>query len=223
MSVTHHPPSELLASFAAGTLDAGEHLVVAVHVSGCSVCRRFVRAVERIGGSTLEAVEPVPMKAGAFEAVMAKLDSPSPQPDAPTVIAPDDDLPEILRHYRIGRRRRVAPGVSMRPIELPGPSRSRAFLLQRGWPVWPGRFRLRRRDAGSPADRRQRRALSLSGGHDRRSPHERLLRSADRSFRTPLICTRGPLWQIVRLPRPGDPPARRHRSHPRPTKLGCIR
>ena len=132
MSVTHHPPPELLASFAAGSLDAGEHLVVAVHVSGCSTCRRFVRAAERIGGSTLEAVEPVPMKDGAFEAVMAKLDRPSPRPDAPTVGPADDDLPEILRHYRIGRRRRVAPGVSLRPIELPGSSRSRAFLLQSG-------------------------------------------------------------------------------------------
>jgi putative transcriptional regulator len=130
MSVTHHPPPELLAGFAAGTLDAGEHLAVAVHASGCSTCRRLVRAVEGIGGSTLEAVEPVSMKAGAFEAVMAELDRSPPQPSAPADSFADDDLPEILRHYRIGRRRWVAPGVSMRPIELPGPSRSRAFLLR---------------------------------------------------------------------------------------------
>ena len=130
MSVTHHPSPELLAGFAAGTLDAGEHLAVAVHASGCSTCRRLVRAVEGIGGSTLGAIEPAPMKAGAFEAVVAKLDRSPPQPSAPADRFADDDLPEILRHYRIGRRRRVAPGVSMRPIELPGPSRSRAFLLQ---------------------------------------------------------------------------------------------
>ena len=130
MSVTHHPPPELLAGFAAGTLDAGEHLAVAVHASGCSTCRRLLRAVEGIGGSTLEAIEPAPMKAGAFEAVMAKLDRSPPRPSAPADSFADDELPEILRHYRIGRRRRVAPGVSMRPIELPGPSRSRAFLLR---------------------------------------------------------------------------------------------
>ena len=58
MSVTHHPSPELLAGFAAGTLDAGEHLAVAVHASGCSTCRRLLRAVEGIGGSTLEAIEP---------------------------------------------------------------------------------------------------------------------------------------------------------------------
>ena len=130
MSVTHHPSPELLAGFAAGTLDAGEHLAVAVHASGCSTCRRLLRAIEGIGGSTLESIETAPMKAGAFEAVAAKLDRSPPQPSAPADSFADDDLPEILRHYRIGRRRRVAPGVSMRPIELPGPSRSRAFLLR---------------------------------------------------------------------------------------------
>ena len=130
MNVTHHPPTELLASFAAGTLDAGEHLVIAVHVSGCSTCRRVVRAVEIIGGSTLEAIEPAPMKAGAFEAVMSKLDLPPGPARARSNNGTDDTLPEILKHYRIGPRRRIAPGVSMRPIELPGPSRSRAFLLR---------------------------------------------------------------------------------------------
>jgi putative transcriptional regulator len=130
MSVTHHPSPELLAAFAAGTLDAGEHLAVAVHASGCPSCRRLIQAVEAIGGSTLEAIEPVNMKVGAFEAVMAKLDRPSLQPAPPAESSAVDDLPKILRHYRIGRRRRVAPGVSMRPIELPGPSRSRAFLLR---------------------------------------------------------------------------------------------
>lgn len=130
MSVTHHPPAELLAGFAAGTLDAGEHLAVAVHVSGCSACRRLVRAVEGIGGSALEAIEPVPMKAGALEGVMAKLDQSPSRPRPPADSLTDDGLPNILKRYRIGRRRWVAPGVSMQPIELPGPSSSRAFLLR---------------------------------------------------------------------------------------------
>jgi putative transcriptional regulator len=130
MSVTHHPSPELLAAFAAGTLDAGEHLAVAVHASGCPSCRRLIQAVEAIGGATLEAIGPVNMKAGAFDAVMARLDRPSLQSAPAAESSANDDLPKILRHYRIGRRRRVAPGVSMRPIELPGPSRSRAFLLR---------------------------------------------------------------------------------------------
>ena len=53
MTVAHHPPEELLSAFAAGKLDEGEHLVVAVHASQCPVCRRFVRAVETICGGAL--------------------------------------------------------------------------------------------------------------------------------------------------------------------------
>ena len=130
MNVTHHPSAELLASFAAGSLDAGEHLVVAVHVSGCSTCRRVARAVEVIGGLTLEVSESVPMKDGAFEAVLAKLAQSPPPPRKPANNRQDAGLPEILCHYHIGRHRHVAPGVSMQRITLPGPSRSRAFLLR---------------------------------------------------------------------------------------------
>jgi putative transcriptional regulator len=133
MTVTHHPPLELLAGFAAGSLDAGEHLVVAVHVARCPACQRFVHAIEAVGGSSIDAATPVPMKAGAFEAVVAQLDraEPSTVPDrVPDHADEDHDLPELLRHYRIGRRRRIAPGIILRPIELPGAARSRAFLLQ---------------------------------------------------------------------------------------------
>jgi putative transcriptional regulator len=99
-------------------------------VSGCSTCRRVVRAVEVIGGSALEAIEPAAMKAGAFEAVLAKLDRSPRLVPAPSDSLTDEALPGLLRHYHIGRRRLVAPGVSMRPIELPAPSKSRAFLLK---------------------------------------------------------------------------------------------
>ncbi len=61
---------------------------------------------------------------------MAKLDRSPSHSAAPANSADDDALPSVLRHYRIGRRRWVAPGVSMRPIELPGASSSRAFLLR---------------------------------------------------------------------------------------------
>ena len=135
MTVAHHPPEELLAAFAAGTLDEGQHLVVAVHASLCPVCRRFVRSVETIGGAAMEAAEPTPMSPRSFDAVMEKIEQsppqiPAPQPSGHDV--DDDGLPEILRYYRIGRRKRIAPGVSLRRIELSGGGKSRAFLLRSG-------------------------------------------------------------------------------------------
>jgi putative transcriptional regulator len=135
MTIAHHPPEELLAAFAAGKLDEGEHLVVAVHASQCPACRRFVAAVEAIGGGAVESAGPVAMSKGSFEAVMALVERAPPKTEVPKNTrrdVEDDGLPEILRHYRIGRRRRIAPGVSLRPIELPGGGKSRAFLLKSG-------------------------------------------------------------------------------------------
>ena len=133
MTIAHHAPEELLAAFAAGKLDEGEHLVVAVHASQCPVCRRFVRAMETIGGAAVEAAEPAPMSSGSFEAVIVRMEQSSPNVLQPSGHDSEDDgLPEILRHYRIGRRRRIAPGVSLRPIELSGKGTSRAFLLKSG-------------------------------------------------------------------------------------------
>ncbi|MFN5685981.1 cupin domain-containing protein, partial [Bradyrhizobium sp.] len=40
------------------------------------------------------------------------------------------DLPEMVKRCKIGKRRRVAPGISMRPIMLSGTGKSRAFLLR---------------------------------------------------------------------------------------------
>jgi len=132
MTIAHHPPDELLAAFAAGKLDEGEHLVVAVHASQCPVCQRLVRAVETFGAAAVETAEPAPMSPGSFDAVIGRMEQSPPSASQPGHDSEDDELPEILRHYRIGRRRRIAPGVSLRPIELPGKGKSRAFLLKSG-------------------------------------------------------------------------------------------
>ena len=133
MTINHHPPEDLLASFATGALDAAERLVVAVHVAGCAGCGRFVQAMEQLSGAALEDAAPAPLAVGAFDAVMARIhEGPAEavRPLPPRAIADHPDLPAILRRCRIGKRRRVAPGVSVQPIELSSPGRARAFLLQ---------------------------------------------------------------------------------------------
>ena len=132
MTISHHPTDDLLADFATGALGEAEHLVVGVHVADCDHCRRFVRAIEQLAGAALEAAEPAPLVAGAFEAVMALIDR-APKPRAPLPVTTDPelaDLPDMLKRCRIGKKRRVAPGISMRPIQLSGAGRSRAFLLR---------------------------------------------------------------------------------------------
>lgn len=134
MTIEHHPPEEFLASFATGRLDRAEHIVIAAHVSMCARCRRFVAAFERLGGAAFEAAEPVPLAAGAFDAVMARSGGGEAAAPAPAVPRPrraeDAGLPKVLDRYDIGQVRRIAPGLSMRPIVIPGAGRSRAFLLR---------------------------------------------------------------------------------------------
>ena len=127
MTISHHPPEDLLADYATGALDEAEQLVVGVHVADCARCRRFVRAIEKLAGASLDAAEPVAMGADAFDAVMARIDRVS------EVAAHDPELaglPEMVKRCKIGKRRRVAPGISMRPILLSGNGKSRAFLLR---------------------------------------------------------------------------------------------
>ncbi|CCE04103.1 putative transcriptional activator [Bradyrhizobium sp. STM 3843] len=134
MTISHHPPEDLLADFAIGALDAAEQLVVGVHVADCPRCRRFVRAVEQLAGASLEAIPPVAMADSAFDAVMARIDSrPKAAPQINEAAGADPeltDLPELVKRCKIGKRRRVAPGLSMRPILLSGAGPSRAFLLR---------------------------------------------------------------------------------------------
>jgi len=165
MTISHHPTDDLLADFAIGALDQAEHLVVGVHVAQCDRCRRFVRAIEQLAGHALEAAEPVPLAAGAFEAVMAQIDrSPQAAPRETTSVDPDPelaDLPDILRRCRIGKRRRVAPGISMRPIMLGETGPSRAFLLRSE----PGTRMIEHSHTGSELTLVLKGSFSHQGGH----------------------------------------------------------
>ncbi|MBR0788098.1 cupin domain-containing protein [Bradyrhizobium manausense] len=132
MTINHHPPEDLLADFAAGRLDEADRLVVGVHAAQCPRCRRFIAAIEQLAGAALEQAAPVTMADDAFATIMAAIDEPEAAP-VPALSRPvpllDDDLPEILLRCRFGKSRRVAPGVKMQPIVLPGAGQSRAFLL----------------------------------------------------------------------------------------------
>lgn len=133
MSITHHPSDDILGRYAAGALDAGQRLVVDVHAASCRRCRGLLDALSCIGGEAVEAAAPVDMTEAAFEQVMARalVSTPAPmQANAPDADLEDGPLPLPLRNYAIGKRRRLAPGVSLRPIALPLPSASRVFLLR---------------------------------------------------------------------------------------------
>lgn len=135
MTIQHHPPEPMLAAFAAGTLDHGQHIAIATHLVSCPECQRLWRVMEEVGGAVVEGLPPVAMSTGALERAEALLDAPRPVAALTSNAEPDlgmPGLPKFLRRYRFGRWRWVAPSVQVRPIELPVESNTRVFLLKSG-------------------------------------------------------------------------------------------
>jgi putative transcriptional regulator len=155
MTITHHPSDETLAAFASGTLDAGRAVVVATHVCLCPRCRHAMQALEHIGGALLEAAAPTDMSPGALERAVAQVTGVTPSKDlAPRVATqaasasteePSDELPLPLRHYALGRWRRVGGGLLTRPVHVPHDGDVRVFLLKGG----PGTRLLAHRHSGT--------------------------------------------------------------------------
>lgn len=133
MRITHHPSDDILGRYATGRLGGAQRLVIDVHAASCPRCRGTLEFFKRLGGEALEGTSPVDMTENAFDRVMAGVLAPTSADklaDSAVVDSEDGPLPRALRNFPIGKRRRIAPGVSLRPIALPFPSESRLFLLR---------------------------------------------------------------------------------------------
>lgn len=136
MSIENHPTDSLLAAFAAGTLDHGQHIAIATHLVSCPQCRSFIRSMEQVGGAVLTSLPPAAMSNGALAAVEARLNEPVRPAAAkitPTVSEAEvAGLPKFLRRYQFGNWKWIAPSVHLRRIMLPYPSDTRVFLVKSG-------------------------------------------------------------------------------------------
>jgi putative transcriptional regulator len=165
MSIEHHPTDSLLAAFAAGTLDHGQHIAIATHLVSCPQCRTFVRSMEKVGGAVLTSLMPASMSYDALAKVEAQLDEPvlpAAADTAPTI--PETEvpgLPKFLRRYRFGNWKWIAPSVHLRPIILPYASGTRVFLLKSG----PGTKMLEHTHTGIEMTCVLSGAFSQDGGH----------------------------------------------------------
>ncbi|NLH80302.1 MAG: hypothetical protein GX458_05605 [Phyllobacteriaceae bacterium] len=141
MTARHHPSDETLMAHAAGTLPAGPRLVVAIHLDGCRRCRDTVGDFEAVGGALLDASEPAAMSAGAFDALLARIDAadgaveatdaalPRAAREAPTT--PEGvALPARLARHDVGRWRRLGPVLSWSRVGVAGAPEANVVLLR---------------------------------------------------------------------------------------------
>ena len=54
MTVHHHPGSDLLLSYAAGSLAESWSIAIAAHLSHCPACRQDIELAEAVGGVLLQ-------------------------------------------------------------------------------------------------------------------------------------------------------------------------
>jgi putative transcriptional regulator len=126
VSARFHPDDAVLADFATGRMRPGFDLVVAVHLEGCSQCRRRVGAFEAEAGSLMAGLSPEPLAEDALAHALALLDR-EPKPAA---VAPPEDKRPLVERLPLKGRRWLAPGNWVQPVDttcLPG---DRVYLLR---------------------------------------------------------------------------------------------
>jgi len=135
----HHPSADVLAAYAAGTLESGFGLVVGAHVEMCATCRTHVRAFEAASGEALADLPQAAVGENALTQVMARLEAkPETQPMA-------IDARPLLERLPLKRRKWIAPGVWVAAVKTPHDANNRVYLLS----VAPGMPTARHEHSGA--------------------------------------------------------------------------
>lgn len=98
MNIHHHPNEELLLDYASGALGEGWSLAISTHLALCPHCRKTVSSLEALGGGMLMDTRPEATDEDMLEAVLARLEVPTEEADAETVVTPALP-PEAGRHF----------------------------------------------------------------------------------------------------------------------------
>jgi len=130
--IRHHPSGDLLASYAAGSLNAGAALVVGSHVDVCAVCRSEVSLLNGLGGLLLAKTAPAPLSEGALDRMMKRLGEDRARARAET------PLPRFLNGFAIPRRLKaedigakmwLAPGIWFAPVKADRETEGRTYFV----------------------------------------------------------------------------------------------
>ncbi len=118
----HHPDTQWLTEYVAGTLSDSQALCVSTHLSYCSQCAAEVAKLSEVGSVVFDNQPPsAPVSPDLFDQVMKQIErrESQPQPVAASQIVPVGNLPptihklmpegmDSLRWKKLGKRIRVA-------------------------------------------------------------------------------------------------------------------
>lgn len=98
--IKHHPNTNTLSEYAAGSLDIAASLAVAAHLHFCPHCRKHVESMQTLGGVVMENTPPVAVEDSVLSGVLARIDSGDAIEEAKTSEAKPSaslgDLPPVV-------------------------------------------------------------------------------------------------------------------------------
>lgn len=94
MNIKHHLDEATLVSYTAGAMSQSMALVVASHISMCSLCQERVQNTQKIGGMILESLKPVAINDDSLSKLLLRIDQEmqgeAPQAEVVYDLAKDD-------------------------------------------------------------------------------------------------------------------------------------
>jgi len=100
--LNHHPSSEMLVEFSAGTLDTATSICVSAHLHFCKCCRDEVARLNEVGAQLMSEASPEEIDDELFDKILAKIDQPEITFDASHKTANPSGFPEpvnkLLNH-----------------------------------------------------------------------------------------------------------------------------
>jgi putative transcriptional regulator len=111
----HHPDTETLTDYAAGSLAFGHSLCVAVHLEGCADCHHRAQQLSTVGAALMSGLPPAEVDAGLLDSILGQLDRAVP-PVPARHAAPIAGVPRALSKLLPGGLdavpwKRVSPGL----------------------------------------------------------------------------------------------------------------
>ncbi len=92
----HHPDTEILTDYAAGSLAFGHSLCVAVHLESCDQCQLRARQLSQVGAELMNQLLPVAVGDGLLDSILGKLDSTREGSVPAPRVAPIEGVPRAL-------------------------------------------------------------------------------------------------------------------------------
>ena len=116
MNPNHHPHSETILAYSAGSVEESFSLLIAAHVERCTNCSSLLAKAETLAGGILEGLPPVAMSEGSINQVWNLAENTSGAGGSSRGEHTADDLPAVLAHLLPDglsaiRWRFMAPGI----------------------------------------------------------------------------------------------------------------